>query len=144
MINSESILLNYFKVAFRGLMKNRLVSAINIFGLAVELVCCMLIVLYIRNETGYDAYHKNIRQIYQVGTIFVTGGKEDRFPAMIAGPLAWLAMNKWLQSFTLRIPVPWTVFAFTTGMVLVIAFSTICIQTVRAALANPVKSLKSE
>lgn len=72
---------NYFKVAWRGLMKNKMVSTINIFGLAIGLLCCMLIVLYIHIETGYDSYQKNIRQLYQVGTVFVTGGKEDRFPA---------------------------------------------------------------
>jgi putative ABC transport system permease protein len=63
---------------------------------------------------------------------------------VVAGPVAWLAMRKWLQGFTERIPINWTVFAFTTAMVLLIAFSTICLQTIRAALANPVKSLKSE
>jgi len=66
------------------------------------------------------------------------------FALVIAGPVAWLAMRKWLQGFTERIPINWTVFAFTTAIVLLIAFSTICFQTVRAALANPVKSLKSE
>jgi putative ABC transport system permease protein len=63
---------------------------------------------------------------------------------VFAGPVAWLAMNKWLQGFTERVPISWPVFAFTTAMVLVIAFSTICFQTIKAALANPVKSLKSE
>jgi putative ABC transport system permease protein len=53
-------------------------------------------------------------------------------------------MKQWLQGFAERIPIPWTVFAVTTGLVLVIAFSTICFQTIRAALANPVESLKSE
>jgi putative ABC transport system permease protein len=72
---------NYFKVAWRGLMKNKMVSVINIFGLSIGLVCCMLIVLFIYNELGYDCYRKNIGQLYQVGTVFVTGGKEDRFPA---------------------------------------------------------------
>jgi putative ABC transport system permease protein len=63
---------------------------------------------------------------------------------VIAAPVAWLAMKKWLQGFTERISINWTVFALTTAIVLLIAFSTICLQTVRAALANPVKSLKSE
>src|SRR5580692_7366757 len=72
---------NYFKIAFRGLRKNKLFSFINIFGLSVGLVCCMLIVLYLYDELGYDAYHKNTSGLYQVGTVFITGGKEDRFPA---------------------------------------------------------------
>src|SRR5579863_562794 len=72
---------NYFKVAWRGLMKNKMVSVINVVGLSIGLVCCMLIVLFIINELSYDSYRENIRHLYQVGTIFVTGGKEDRFPA---------------------------------------------------------------
>jgi putative ABC transport system permease protein len=72
---------NYLKVAWRGLKKNKMVSVINVFGLSIGLLCCMLIVLFIYNELSYDSHRKNIRQLYQVGTIFVTGGKEDRFPA---------------------------------------------------------------
>jgi putative ABC transport system permease protein len=72
---------NYFKVAWRGLMKNKMVSVINVLGLSIGLVCCMLIVLFIHNELSYDSSGRNIRQLYQVGTIFITGGKEDRFPA---------------------------------------------------------------
>ena len=72
---------NYYKVAMRGLMKNKLFSSINIFSLSIGLVCCMLIALYLYDETGYDSFHKNSKRLYQVGTIFITGGKEDSFPA---------------------------------------------------------------
>jgi putative ABC transport system permease protein len=75
------MLRNYFKIAWRGLMKNKIFSFINIFGLSVGLVCCMLIVLYLYDELGYDSYQKKIDRLYQVGTVFITGGKEDRFPA---------------------------------------------------------------
>src|SRR5579864_8527757 len=72
---------NYLKIALRYLRKNRMSSFINIFGLSIGLVCCMLITLYLHDELGYDSYHKNIDRLYQVGTVFITGGKEDRFPA---------------------------------------------------------------
>ncbi|MGZ8558993.1 MAG: ABC transporter permease [Chitinophagaceae bacterium] len=61
-------------------MKNRIFSFINVFGLSIGLTCCMLITLYINHETSYDSYHKNIKQLYQLGTIFVKQGKEDRTP----------------------------------------------------------------
>ena len=80
--------LNYFKIALRGLLKNKLFSFINIFSLSIGLVCCMLIVLYINDEMSYDSYQKNSKRLYQVGTVFITGGKEDRFqaePAVMAG-----------------------------------------------------------
>jgi putative ABC transport system permease protein len=72
---------NYIKIAWRNLTRNKIFSLINIFGLSVGLACCMLIVLYLYGELAYDSYHKNIKQLYQVGTIFITNGKRDRFPA---------------------------------------------------------------
>lgn len=75
------MLRSYFKIARRGLMKNKMFSFINIFGLSIGLVCCMLIVLYLYDELGYDSYQKKTDRLYQVGTVFITGGKEDRFPA---------------------------------------------------------------
>jgi putative ABC transport system permease protein len=63
---------------------------------------------------------------------------------LIASPLAWFAMNKWLQSFAYRIHISWTVFVITTLAALLIALITISFQAVKAALANPVKSLRSE
>jgi putative ABC transport system permease protein len=72
---------NYFKIALRCLMNNKLFSFINIFGLSIGLLCCMLIVLYLHDELSYDSWQKNINRLYQVGTVFITGGKEDRFQA---------------------------------------------------------------
>jgi len=72
---------NYYKIAMRGLMKNKVFSFINVFSLSIGLVCCILIVLYLYDELGYDSYHKNSKRLYQVGTVFITCGKEDRFPA---------------------------------------------------------------
>jgi putative ABC transport system permease protein len=63
---------------------------------------------------------------------------------LIASPLAWFAMNKWLQSFAYRIHINWTVFAITTLAALLIALITISFQAIKAAIANPVKSLRSE
>ena len=68
----------YFKIAWRNMMKNKIFSFINIFGLSVGLTCCMLISLYLYNEMNYDRYHANIKQLYQLGTVFVKDGKEDR------------------------------------------------------------------
>lgn len=64
--------------------------------------------------------------------------------AVIAFPVAWWLMNNWLQSFAYRITIQWWVFAAATLLALLLAFITIGFQSVRAALANPVKSLRSE
>jgi putative ABC transport system permease protein len=63
---------------------------------------------------------------------------------LIASPLAWYIMNKWLQDFEYRTGIGWQVFAITTGSALFIALLTISFQAIRAALSNPVKSLRTE
>lgn len=63
---------------------------------------------------------------------------------IIAVPVALYAVNKWLESFTYKISVQWWVFAVAGILTLVIAFVTICLQAIKAAIANPVKSLRTE
>jgi putative ABC transport system permease protein len=63
---------------------------------------------------------------------------------IIASPIAWFVMNKWLQSFAYRTNISWTVFVITTITALLIALLTISFQAIRAAIANPVKSLRTE
>lgn len=64
--------------------------------------------------------------------------------ALIAFPLAWWAMNQWLQSFAYRISIPWWVFVVAGLAALLIALVTVSFQTIRAAVANPVESLRRE
>lgn len=64
--------------------------------------------------------------------------------AIIAFPLAWLIMYNWLQDYAYRIRISWTVFAIAGILSLVIALVTISFQSIRAAVANPVKSLRTE
>jgi putative ABC transport system permease protein len=74
------MLKNYFRIAWRYLMKNKVFSFINIIGLSVGLTCCMLITLYILNETSYDKYQKNADNIYQLGTEFIGLGNFKKLP----------------------------------------------------------------
>ena len=64
--------------------------------------------------------------------------------AIIAFPLAWWAMNKWLQSFAYRINISVWVFVIAGVLALLIALITVSFQAIKAALANPVKSLRTE
>lgn len=59
---------NYFKVARRGLYRNKAFSAINISGLAIGLASAIVLLLWIRNELSYDQFHKNRDRVYQVLT----------------------------------------------------------------------------
>jgi len=63
---------------------------------------------------------------------------------IIAWPLAWFAMDSWLQNFAYRTEMNWWVFLFSGGIALVIAVLTVSSQAIKAALANPIESLRYE
>jgi putative ABC transport system permease protein len=63
---------------------------------------------------------------------------------VIVTPLAWLAMNKWMQNFADKTSISWWIFVLSGAGMLVTAFLTLSFQTIKAAIANPVKSLRSE
>ncbi|HMH23878.1 MAG TPA: ABC transporter permease [Puia sp.] len=63
---------------------------------------------------------------------------------LIASPLTWFFMNRWLTDFAYRIPISWWMFVLAGVLALLIALATISFQAIRAAIANPVKSLRTE
>lgn len=63
---------------------------------------------------------------------------------IIAIPLSWMLMNKWLQDYAYRVKITWDLFALTAIIVILIAVLTIFFQAIKVALANPVESLRSE
>jgi len=63
---------------------------------------------------------------------------------VIASPIAWFAMDKWLQDFAYKITINWWVFLLAGGGAALVALATVSLQSIKAALTNPVKSLKSE
>ena len=63
---------------------------------------------------------------------------------LIASPIAWWGMNKWLQGFVYHQPVQWWIFAAAGLVAILIALITVSFQAIKAAIANPVKSLRSE
>ena len=63
---------------------------------------------------------------------------------IIASPIAWWAMNKWLEAFAYKINISWWMFGITGIAALFIALTTVSVQALKAAMANPVKSLRTE
>ncbi|MBC7511611.1 MAG: hypothetical protein H7320_23130, partial [Ferruginibacter sp.] len=63
---------------------------------------------------------------------------------VISTPIAWYAMNNWLKDFAYHIDIQWWVFVLTGLLAILIALLTVSYQSIRAALMNPVKSLRSE
>jgi len=63
---------------------------------------------------------------------------------ILASPVAYYLMNKWLQDFAYRINIQWWVFIVAGSIAVMIGIITISFQSIKAAMANPVKSLRSE
>jgi putative ABC transport system permease protein len=63
---------------------------------------------------------------------------------LIAWPVAYFAMNKWLQNFAYRVDMSWWVFVLSGGIALVIALATVSVHAIKAATANPVEALRYE
>jgi putative ABC transport system permease protein len=84
----------------------------------------------------------------KVGTLFTLLSKDFLLLVMVAfvlaTPLAALAMHKWLQNFAYQISLQWWVFVLAGAMALLIALVTVSFQAIKVAMANPVKSLRTE
>jgi putative ABC transport system permease protein len=63
---------------------------------------------------------------------------------LVAIPITWMLMSRWLDDFAYRIHISWMVFIIAGLMAVIIAFVTISFQAIKAALANPVESLRTE
>lgn len=63
---------------------------------------------------------------------------------ILAVPLAWIVMSRWLQNFAYKVDLDLWVFGIAGALAVLLAFATVCVQTVRAALANPAESLRHE
>ncbi len=77
---------NYLTVAVRNLLRQPVYSLINIAGLAIGMAACILIVLYIQDELGYDRYHRNADRIYRIVDDFESGGQTIQ---TAGSPLSW-------------------------------------------------------
>ncbi|MFC1564722.1 ABC transporter permease [candidate division KSB1 bacterium] len=66
---------NYVKIAFRNIKRYKAYSAINIMGLAIGLACCILILLWVKDELEFDRFNKNIDRLYRVVTVKTANGQ---------------------------------------------------------------------
>ena len=60
------MLKNYLKVAIRNLARDKTITVINVFGLAVGLACCFLMLLWADHELGFDRFHPNADRVFRV------------------------------------------------------------------------------
>src|SRR6476661_9185722 len=92
---------NYFKTAYRFLLKNKTFSFINIFGLAVGTLCCIYILLYVKDQYSYDKHEKNANDIYRITTTLASKGDKHTM-ATASPPIAMAMKNDFaeVQQFT--------------------------------------------
>ena len=60
---------SFFKIAFRHLLRNRIFTFINLFGLTLAMTCALFAILFVRDEMSYDRFHLNAGRLYRVNTL---------------------------------------------------------------------------
>jgi putative ABC transport system permease protein len=105
---------NYLIVALRNFRRNKISSLVNIAGLAIAAMLCKDFIVLV------------------IIAFF------------IATPVAWYFMNQWLQNFAYRINISWWIFVLAGAIAVSVALLTVSFQAIKAAIANPVKSLRTE
>ena len=113
------------------------IACMGLFGLATLTVTRRTKEIGIRKVLGANV--PGIVRLISKDFVILIG-----IASLIAFPLAWYMMNNWLSDFAYRITIQWWIFALAGLVSLFIALATVSIQAVKAALANPVKSLRTE
>ena len=125
-------------------------ALINAFAAIAILLSCLGLFGLIAFSAQVKTKEIGIRKVLgaDVMSIITLLGKEFielvLIAFLIASPVAWYAMHKWLQDFAYRITISWWMFVFAGIMAVAIALITVCFQAIKAAIANPVKSLRTE
>jgi ABC-type antimicrobial peptide transport system permease subunit len=114
-----------------------LISCLGLFGLATFVAAQRTKEIGVRKVLGASV--GNIVTMFSGNFLKLVG-----IAMLVAFPAAWWAMNKWLQNYTYKIDIGWPVFAVAGIATVAIALLTVSYQSIKAAMANPVKSLRTE
>jgi len=125
-------------------------TILNIFSVLIIFVACLGLFGLATYTAEQRTKEIGIRKVLGASVTQVTQMLSKEFlklvliASLIAFPAAWWAMNKWLQSFAYRINISWWVFLVAALAALLIALFTVSFQAIKAAIANPVQSLRTE
>ena len=123
---------------------------LNIFAVLTIFVACLGLFGLATYTAEQRSKEIGIRKVLGASVTQVTQMLSKEFLKLVlvgcvlAFPVSWWAMHKWLQDFVYRINISWWVFLFAGVVAMVIALCTVSAKAIRAALANPVKSLRTE
>ncbi|MEO9022014.1 MAG: ABC transporter permease [Ginsengibacter sp.] len=146
-----------FKFTFMDDLYNKTYTAeqntgtiLNIFALLTIFVACLGLFGLVTFTAQQRTKEIGIRKVLGASVTSITKMLSKDFlklvsiASLIAFPVGWWAMNKWLQSFAYRIHISWWIFFISGFVAILIALITVSFQAIKAALANPVESLRSE
>lgn len=145
---SYSILDDSYKETYRA--EQKMGSILNIFAFLTIFVACLGLFGLVTYTAEQRFKEIGIRKVLGSSILQIVALlskdflKLVLFSFIIAFPLGFYLMNKWLQDFAYRIEVSWQVFVLAALITLVIAFLTIAYKSIKAATANPVESLRTE
>ena len=128
----------------------RFQSIINSFSIVAIILACMGLFGLISQNTNRRAKEIGVRKILgaSINSIVFTFTNEllkwVAIANIIAWPLAWFIMNRWLQNFAYHTEMNWWMFVLSGGISLLIALATVSFQAIKAAMANPVESLRND
>ena len=130
--------------------EQRMGSLFNVFAVLAIFISCMglygLSAFMAEQRTKEIGVRKVLgASVFKVVYLLSTGfTKLILIAVVIAVPLAWFAINSWLKSFAFRVNADWMVFLIASLAALAIAWLTVSYESIKAAIANPVKSLRNE
>jgi putative ABC transport system permease protein len=139
---------DYFNKAYAAEQKTG--TILNIFAILTIFVACLGLFGLATYTAEQRTKEIGIRKVLGASVTQVTQMLSKEFlklvliSSLIAFPAAWWGMNKWLQNFAYRIDISWWVFAVAGLAALAIALLTVSFQAIKAAVANPVKALRTE
>jgi putative ABC transport system permease protein len=125
-------------------------SLFNVFAIVAIIISCLGLFGLATYTAQVKTKEIGIRKVLGANIAHITNLLAKEFVVLvliafiIASPLAWLAMNKWLQNFAYRINISWWMVALAGIIAMFIALLTVSFQAIKAAIANPVKSLRTE
>jgi len=148
---------NNLKIALRSFRNNKFYSILNLSGLVVGMATTLSIFIACLGLLGLIGYtieqrtkEIGIRKVLGASVTSIVGLLAKDYLKLvllaffIAIPFSWYFMTDWLNDFAYRIELEWWMFGMAGLVAVLIAFATIGVQSMKAALVNPVESLKTE